>query len=75
MSNQTLNLKHYDLTLLTSNENFSINGGSWLSTAIKVFELLQIADAINESIDGFTAGFNDAYYSGKSRGHGASGSW
>ena len=75
MNNQTLDLKKYQLHILTNVQELNIIGGNWFSTAIRIFESLQIADAVNESIDGFTTGFNDAYYRGKSRGHGAGGTW
>lgn len=74
MTTQTLDLKRYDLLHLNEFELQSFNGGHWLKHLWKAFQALEIADGINESINGAKDGFINGYYQG-TRGHGASGSW
>ncbi len=74
MTNQALDLKNYELQVLSNSELNDLNGGHWIEYVWKAFQALTTADAVNDAVNGIKDGFNSGYNKG-SRGHGASGTW
>ena len=46
---------------LNNNELLECDGGSWIPTAVKVFEFLGALDALNEFVNGFKQGWSDGW--------------
>lgn len=71
MNNQNLELKNYDLKVLSNLELIDLNGGHWIEYVWKAFDALTKADAINDAVNGLRDGFNSGY----NKSHGVSGTW
>jgi hypothetical protein len=71
MTKQILDLQYYNLNVLEDSEMKNLNGGAWWDVALKIIDALSRAEAINDMVNGFKAGYKD----GANSGHGASGTW